>query len=1312
MARGGATAAGSRRARGSHEPTEAAARPAKLARVEEVAPPATIDFVTTSPLAAPAPDVWASRAFSEAAAQRRPAAARACRLLGTARLVLRATPGHSLTAALQALCKPVRGTDRKAPPRWGGRSGARECFNRVGEPAHDGSTIPVTRMHAALMDGQVECSDDELVHSCCALVVPQKKVLWECPLLRVVIPAPAMPSNESKELEEVALSVRVYVSVLAGGLIADPDLRVLLDRTRLAPAAAATRVASLPDHPRTWTTAEVPQAELFTLPGLLRSCECAGYRAEPQPAGGLGGLQLFEFQKQTLARMADLESLPGGLNALFWERREWSDGGTFWAAPMLGELRFEAQLPQVHGGLLAEEMGLGKTIELAALVQRDKDTGYPHLAAEHRAADETAKAAARAGEHKILARTSATLVIAPAALASQWQRELRRCGLAVQMFDGEARELWHQEVREAKKAREAAKRRGEVVAKAESRIERAARLAAALSQADVVVSSYSVLTDEARKGDTSVIARMAWRRICLDECQEIRSSTTRLAALCERLHARRRWIVSGTPLYDSIDDLNGELSFLGVWPFALRNNIDGFFKERVSEPYGRGEMAAVSLVRALLSRVCIRHSKAQCCVRSGAPLHGLTGRVREARAVIQSPSESYVLRSIEALVAQLHADDAGAGAAAPRDAPSPETCALLLRLAASFAPSAERNDVLGRVDALARHAQLAACSSIASGSGARSGAVADSQGLLVLNPQDALTTLMQMTEVGTADDFVRMDDNRQGRYAVARQRAMPTVAERQATAATESEQLQRQLGALAGDVPRLRWQWAVEAVTSGMALVSLARQPAAAIVAAGVRAIWADADACARAAEDAERNARGDAKAKAKAKEQLAAAKARRSAAAGGTGEPRLFRGAVARARGPMRAHLARELREELRRSLEQRRRAEVTLGALRRYQQRLSIARNSLGEQAILSHSVQQDGLGSIQALMEDGVEAVSCMICLAPLSEPAVTRCAHLACAGCLISYLDVASARSPGAAAKAPCPLCRRPYDRDSLVVIDVSERDKEEEEKACKGSRDAAGEAPAVDASAGPRWFPIASVDSLRPAPRAPTEPRRSQRYPSLSPLLLAHYYGGTAAAANKGVPASKLDALMEIVSAAADEKVVVFSQFAETVKALAGALAARGVPCAELRAGVGPAERATAVARFGREVFDDGARVFCLQASAAAAGLTLTAARRMVLFEPFVSAGAEAQAVSRCHRIGQTRQVQITTLFAAGTIEERMVAAGAASTGREADPDGGGDNGSLTVLPGGSSSRDDTSGGTAVRQLLGLCRPAGGRQGTA
>ena len=35
-----------------------------------------------------------------------------------------------------------------------------------------------------------------------------------------------------------------------------------------------------------------------------------------------------------------------------------------------------------------------------------------------------------------------------------------------------------------------------------------------------------------------------------------------------------------------------------------------------------------------------------------------------------------------------------------------------------------------------------------------------------------------------------------------------------------------------------------------------------------------------------------------------------------------------------------------------------------------------------------------------------------------------------------------------------------------------------------------------------------------------------------------------------------------------------------------------------------------------------------------AGLTLTAARHVVLLEPFMKTGEEAQALNRCHRIGR------------------------------------------------------------------------------
>ena len=42
-------------------------------------------------------------------------------------------------------------------------------------------------------------------------------------------------------------------------------------------------------------------------------------------------------------------------------------------------------------------------------------------------------------------------------------------------------------------------------------------------------------------------------------------------------------------------------------------------------------------------------------------------------------------------------------------------------------------------------------------------------------------------------------------------------------------------------------------------------------------------------------------------------------------------------------------------------------------------------------------------------------------------------------------------------------------------------------------------------------------------------------------------------------------------------------------------------------------------------------------------------------EPFMKAGEQAQAMNRCHRIGQTREVSCTLYYAPDTVEERMEA---------------------------------------------------------
>ena len=53
------------------------------------------------------------------------------------------------------------------------------------------------------------------------------------------------------------------------------------------------------------------------------------------------------------------------------------------------------------------------------------------------------------------------------------------------------------------------------------------------------------------------------------------------------------------------------------------------------------------------------------------------------------------------------------------------------------------------------------------------------------------------------------------------------------------------------------------------------------------------------------------------------------------------------------------------------------------------------------------------------------------------------------------------------------------------------------------------------------------------------------------------------------------------------------------------------------------------------------------------GLTLTGADRAIIFDPSWNPAEDSQAVDRCYRIGQEREVQVFRLIASGTVEEKM-----------------------------------------------------------
>ena len=132
--------------------------------------------------------------------------------------------------------------------------------------------------------------------------------------------------------------------------------------------------------------------------------------------------------------------------------------------------------------------------------------------------------------------------------------------------------------------------------------------------------------------------------------------------------------------------------------------------------------------------------------------------------------------------------------------------------------------------------------------------------------------------------------------------------------------------------------------------------------------------------------------------------------------------------------------------------------------------------------------------------------------------------------------------------------------------------------------------------------------------------------------------------------AKLEALLDTIEPLVEEghRVLVFSQFVTMLELIATELTARGIKHLML---TGQTEnRQELVNRFQS---DEGEPVFLLSLKAAGAGLNLTAASYVVLYDPWWNPAVEAQAIDRTHRIGQTEHVIAYRLLARGTIEEKI-----------------------------------------------------------
>ncbi|KAL4930607.1 proteasome stabiliser-domain-containing protein [Aspergillus undulatus] len=199
----------------------------------------------------------------------------------------------------------------------------------------------------------------------------------------------------------------------------------------------------------------------------------------------------------------------------------------------------------LKGGILAEEMGLGKTVEMISLMCLNRRT----LRAE-----ETFAGVGSEG----LRPTGATLIITPPVILEQWKQEIELHAPKLQVFHYTGLQR-HQTLSDQE-------------------------LVELMADNDVVLTTYNVLAREihyagnapkrnlrhekrfeARK---SPLVKISWWRVCLDEAQMIESGVSNAAKVARLIPRHMAWAVTGTPLRKDITDLLGLLLFLQYEPFC------------------------------------------------------------------------------------------------------------------------------------------------------------------------------------------------------------------------------------------------------------------------------------------------------------------------------------------------------------------------------------------------------------------------------------------------------------------------------------------------------------------------------------------------------------------------------------------------------------------------------------------------------------------------------------------------------------------------------------------------------------------------
>ena len=284
---------------------------------------------------------------------------------------------------------------------------------------------------------------------------------------------------------------------------------------------------------------------------------------------------LLEHQKQALTFLLKHEQprtfgSTESENSSLWRRKQTAKGETLYIDVVAG-ISVRNEPDQVFGGLLADVMGLGKTIEALALIATSMDEARK-FSLEKVVRD-------REEDSIFLSHAKGTILVSPLSAVKNWEDQIsehvQSGAIKYCVYHGPTR----------------------------------TQNAFELCKYDVVITTYGTVASDifgkASKGSASPLRQLKWFRIILDEAHTIREVRAVQSQAIFSLWAQRRWCLTGTPIQNRIDDLGSLTRFLKLFPY---DNATGF-NQYIRAPASSGDGDFLKSLRVFIDSFTLRRQR-------------------------------------------------------------------------------------------------------------------------------------------------------------------------------------------------------------------------------------------------------------------------------------------------------------------------------------------------------------------------------------------------------------------------------------------------------------------------------------------------------------------------------------------------------------------------------------------------------------------------------------------------------------------------------------------------------------------------------